>query len=143
MLPSPCCPLLPPVGASWSPRARTQGWGTLDETPAPHPVPLRSVPHIFFLPSELQTRLCLLLPAVPQQAGLNSFRLRSQLWTSILPENAASPGASFFKIRFSSLPEVSLHLLPPPCFPSCVAGNCINVLTHSCSENKTPLCSPC
>lgn len=141
MLPSLCCPLLPPVVAGWSPRARTQGWGTLDETPAPYPVPLPYVPHVFFLPSDFD--FAFVPSAAPQQAGLNSFRLRSQLWTSVLPENAASPGASFFKIRFSSLPEVSLHLLPPPCFPSCVAGNCINVLTHSCSENKTPLGSPC
>lgn len=101
----------------------------------------------FFSPLKSNQDFESLSSAVPPQVGLNRFRLCSQLWTSfgffLISANPASPEASSFKTRFSSLPEVSLCLLPPPCFLSCVAGNCINVLTHNYSKNKMLLCSLC
>lgn len=111
-----------------------------------------AIPHVchLFLPSKIKP-----VPWVPSlscsptggfqqiQAVLPAMNKFFGLFFLLLSANPASPEALSFKTRFSSLPEVSLHLLPPPCFLSCAAGNCINALTLNCSKNKMLLCSLC
>lgn len=143
-----CSPQQPP-GPSWTHGCEHRDGETPDKTQ--HFCPMRppAVLHVchLFLPIKIKPGLWVPFLSCSPAGGFEQIQAvlpaMNKFWLFFISANPASPEASSFKTRFSSLPEVSLCLLPPPCFLSCVAGNCINVLTHNCSKNKMLLCSLC